>query len=645
MRLKKCYINNFGKLSDFYFDFDDKLSVIAEDNGFGKTTLCAFIKAMFYGFSATRSKDLSENERLKYTPWQGGIFGGFVEFDTENGEYRIERIFGAKASLDELSVYNIKTGSPCEDFGENIGEELFGIDRQGFERCIFFSDEISYKKMPMSVSSKLSNLLDNTDDLNDYESAVSSMQKRARQYKTIGNRGIIADTENKIIEVQRTIDEAAAAKEQLEILTQKNNSLAENKKVLLKELENTRALISKNASVEVVKQKIKHYNSLVENYKDAKESIAFFENKYGVEMPNEQEISEFSARCTKLTELSRSADPKSIKKNLTIGITVHIIALLFAVLLLLLGFTANRNTGLFFGGVAVIAVVFISDIMLYVRKKRNDAIIREQIEEITAINDSFLERFNFDKENKFNFEIVEELESDLLKYKVEKAKFDDYYAKAKQYYKQENLKSVKQDIASKTPDELIEKEKSLLHKLDSISEESAKLYSDIEKLNILSEKHFDLVYKKERLEKELKTYNENYNALQKGIELLSQAKESLSAKYKDKIEISFKEKLGVLSNGKLDNVLLSTEFDVSLVDKGFTRDIASYSKGTRALIEFTMRLALCEVLFEKEKAFIILDDPFSSLDDQSFIKMSNALKKLSENTQIIYFTCTKSRAI
>lgn len=67
MRLIGCYIENFGVLKKARFDFDEKFTAIKQDNGYGKTTLAAFIKAMFYGLPRTRRENLLENERKKYT--------------------------------------------------------------------------------------------------------------------------------------------------------------------------------------------------------------------------------------------------------------------------------------------------------------------------------------------------------------------------------------------------------------------------------------------------------------------------------------------------------------------------------------------------------------------------------------------------
>ena len=50
MKLISCYIENFGGLSGYAVDFDPEITVLKEQNGFGKTTLAEFLRAMFYGF-------------------------------------------------------------------------------------------------------------------------------------------------------------------------------------------------------------------------------------------------------------------------------------------------------------------------------------------------------------------------------------------------------------------------------------------------------------------------------------------------------------------------------------------------------------------------------------------------------------------
>lgn len=54
MKLIACHINNFGKLSDLNINFNDGVNVINQPNGWGKSTLAAFLKAMLYGFDTKK---------------------------------------------------------------------------------------------------------------------------------------------------------------------------------------------------------------------------------------------------------------------------------------------------------------------------------------------------------------------------------------------------------------------------------------------------------------------------------------------------------------------------------------------------------------------------------------------------------------
>ena len=50
MRLISCYIDGFGKLNNMEVQFEDGINTFVQDNGWGKSTLAAFIRVMLYGF-------------------------------------------------------------------------------------------------------------------------------------------------------------------------------------------------------------------------------------------------------------------------------------------------------------------------------------------------------------------------------------------------------------------------------------------------------------------------------------------------------------------------------------------------------------------------------------------------------------------
>ena len=52
MKLRSCHIDNFGKLSDLHLEFQDGVNLFHEPNAWGKSTLAAFLRVMFYGFDS-----------------------------------------------------------------------------------------------------------------------------------------------------------------------------------------------------------------------------------------------------------------------------------------------------------------------------------------------------------------------------------------------------------------------------------------------------------------------------------------------------------------------------------------------------------------------------------------------------------------
>ena len=131
MRIDKLHIENFGKLQNLDLNFNEGYNQIKKENGWGKTTLSIFLKAMFYGMSASR--DNIKMERKKYFPWQGGIYGGSVDLSTEQGEYRIIRQFGKTPESDSINLIDLKANKELELPKIELGDYFFGVGKDTFE--------------------------------------------------------------------------------------------------------------------------------------------------------------------------------------------------------------------------------------------------------------------------------------------------------------------------------------------------------------------------------------------------------------------------------------------------------------------------------------------------------------------------------
>jgi len=132
VKLDDLHIYAFGGLKDIKIDFNSGLTCINKENGWGKTTLATFIKSMFFGLKDSKSS-VERNERKRFYPWGFvGKFGGKLRYTHDGKSYEVLRLFGEKISQDEFTLVDLSSGKVLSNDSTNFGEDLFGIDEEGF---------------------------------------------------------------------------------------------------------------------------------------------------------------------------------------------------------------------------------------------------------------------------------------------------------------------------------------------------------------------------------------------------------------------------------------------------------------------------------------------------------------------------------
>ena len=182
MKLISCYIAHFGKIHDFSYQFNQGFNLIYKENGWGKTTFSVFIKAMFYGLEyspKTRKKLL---DRAHYLPWDGSQAGGNIVFSVKNNTYRIERSFGKTDKEDTFALFDEATGLASTDYSEDIGEELFKVDRDSFEKSVYVPQLSLETAMTDSLNAKMGNLTSAKDDISNFDSALKAVNEAKSAY-------------------------------------------------------------------------------------------------------------------------------------------------------------------------------------------------------------------------------------------------------------------------------------------------------------------------------------------------------------------------------------------------------------------------------------------------------------------------------
>lgn len=235
MKLISLYIENFGGLHQYELTFDDGLTVIREENGFGKSTLAEFIRAMFYGFPR-KGKTLDKSRRQKYTPWNGGGFGGNLVFEAEGNRYRVERTFGATPKGDSFTLIDLSTNRKSNRYSEELGLELFQLDGDSFERSTYLPQLAEGQSLTTdSIRSKLSNLVEDTNDVGNFEKAITALKtKRSALIPYRGNGGSVAQATSQVTRLQDQLQRSVIQNDMLKTV---EDSIEEGKH-RIEELEN-----------------------------------------------------------------------------------------------------------------------------------------------------------------------------------------------------------------------------------------------------------------------------------------------------------------------------------------------------------------------------------------------------------------------
>lgn len=137
----------------------------------------------------------------------------------------------------------------------------------------------------------------------------------------------------------------------------------------------------------------------------------------------------------------------------------------------------------------------------------------------------------------------------------------------------------------------------------------------------------------------------NYALLMQTAELLQEADKRLKDRYISPIKNNFISYAEMLETAIGEKVTMTPNFEIRYERNGIERSEKHLSSGQRSICAFCFRIALIDNMYTEEKPFLILDDPFVSLDQKHMDRVKEMLKKLSDKLQLVYFTCHASRAI
>lgn len=315
MIIKKCYIENFGKFHEFYYEFDDKINTIIGENGWGKTTFAVFIKAMFYGLECDIRKKVSDNERKKYLPWQGGRYGGNIEFVIEGKGYKIERFFDPRGREDTFALCDLETGNISDEFSENIGEEIFKIDRESYERSTYIPQNAISVTVTDSISAKMSNMVENVNDISNSDSAIEILEARKMEYRKPGAKGRIPELEQKIQNKSAELEDCINKEKRIyEIEDKIQEQIVQKRKYFRIKFELKDEILKAGTFMEK-QAKAEHYAMLCRQALITSEKLDELDYFFKKGIPEEDEIKRISEETKKITEYNKIIEENPLEEG------------------------------------------------------------------------------------------------------------------------------------------------------------------------------------------------------------------------------------------------------------------------------------------------------------------------------------------
>lgn len=308
MRLVSCKIENFGKLHDFTYTFSEGLNLIHEKNGWGKSTLAAFIRIMLYGFEGDKKRDNLENERRRYAPWQQGTFGGELVLWTNGKQISIRRNFGKKAADDTLLVTDLETGLPYTELGEVPGLGLFEIDSASFTKTAFVSQNDCSSETTGTIYAKLGNLVECMDDINRYETVDEVLKKYLDNNSATRVTGTLSKGQKRLTELQARIREENGSEEGLQQIREKREEAEQKKAHLQEQGSRLRKLRIELSNYQEDKGKLDKCLELEEEATRRKEQEKESRDFFPKELPADEMIEEYMKKAVRANGLTEMMD-------------------------------------------------------------------------------------------------------------------------------------------------------------------------------------------------------------------------------------------------------------------------------------------------------------------------------------------------
>lgn len=621
----------FGTLDGEQLRLDTGLNIIYAPNESGKSTWCAFLRAMLYGIDTSqRARAGFVPDKQKYAPWSGKPMAGKLELEQGGKRITIRRWTEApNAPLRGFSAVYTGTDIPVPGLtAADAGEQLTGVSAEVFARTAFIGQGGLVVTGTPELERRISAIVTSGEEASSYTEADAQLRAWLRRRRS-GQHGALPELEGRITTVEEQLhrlernaqEQAACAAEiaqtdaELQTVTEQMNAARQRQR---------RAALS---SMGEEKSNLRTLEQTLEQARRdaAARRTALEQTHFGVQTPDE--AGETAERDAQRAESLAGTAEHGGKPYFWIA------ALVLAALCAALGYLVAQP--LYYAAIALAVLAVVLLIVARSGKKR--------AQEASAALGKLLRSYGAQ-------------DADGIYYQAEVHRAA-YRACAAAMQAEQKAAAALEDAR----EHQCETHERLLQSLDfeSGTGEAAALYQRkcaLESVRTrlrtqqaqltgaalaigdpmaLGSEHAQLLEQRDALERQ-------YAAIALAIETLGRADSELQSRFSPQLAQKAADYMDYLTDGRYDELVLARDLSAKArsADDPTPRDTAYLSAGTADLLYLSVRLALCELTCPADDPCpLVLDDTLVNFDDARAKRARALFRKIAQHRQVILFTC------
>ena len=671
---------HFGNMNGQKIDFSDRLCCRVLPNGWGKTTLCAFIRVMLYGLNTARRDTASAlSDKTKYYPQDGKPMSGRMTVEFAGRPVTIVRESNRAGIMQGFQAFYEDTGEPCTLLtARNCGHVLLGMGEDAFLSSAMI-DGLDMTR----PSSELSEIILSMAQSGDTNARCGTALKTLARWRLDLNSG------NGHGEQPRLEEDCRAAEKRLdEIAALENKAAAQRAHVQKMQAEADKAretyeklylvyagkMVGEESQLRILKaDSEKRIRNLKDGLPDeillreAEEALYGYEGAVRLEREKRSGMPYVDSNYKhKMREVDARKTSEEVKRNRATRPRIRWAALVLA-LLLAVAAAGTALSGADFGiltkympyllsGMAALSLL-LSFLGSVPRLDDPDEDYDESKQQLTlehrrTVDDQHMAASVLQEEYDTALRAARKLwpNAETIEQAGEwiRAARDDWQALRREQSKlQDILVQMKRLNETSPKDETHKSEVDTARvrasRARQAAEEAQQALSQMEGRLQAYGSRVEWQNALESAQQALHRAEIQLEAIRMAEEAVKSENASLSARISPQITELAQQYLAYLTSDSYKEIKLDSSLRARCAgDDGTLLDALRLSSGTRDQLYFALRLAVCQVLSGKESVPLVLDDPFLTWDNKRMERGLRLLQTLSKERQIILLTCRQA---